>query len=82
LLTCISPPLVFADRLKGGVLQPPDLGLQEPQVDHGRSTVVIALGVGHRLTRDAEDRDAPAVGPAHLDVQKLAAAQKAEGAQE
>jgi hypothetical protein len=82
LLTCISPPLLFADRIEGGVLEAPHLGLQKPEVHRGRAAVVVALGLGHPWSFDAEDRDAPAVRPADLDAGELAAADEAEGPEE
>jgi len=81
-VTCISPPLLLADRLEGGVLEAPHLGLQKPEVHRGRPAVVVPLGICHPWPFDAEDRHAPAVRPADLDTRKLAAADEPEGPEE
>jgi hypothetical protein len=82
LLTCISPPLLFADCIEGDVLEPPDFRLQKPQVHEGRSSVIVASGLLGPGAADREDRDPTPVRPAHLDCLELAPADEPEGAEE
>jgi hypothetical protein len=82
LLTCISPPLLFADRVEGGILEPPDFRLQKPQVHEGCSSVVVPSGLLGPGTADREHRDSTAVRPADLDRLELAPADEPEGAEE
>ncbi|MGH9389810.1 MAG: hypothetical protein ACRD1Z_09355 [Vicinamibacteria bacterium] len=81
-MTCIPPPLLLADRVERGVLQPPDFGLEKPQVHQRRASVVVALGVLDARSADREDRHAAAVRATDLDRLKLAAADETEGAEE
>jgi hypothetical protein len=82
LLTCISPPLLFADRVKRGVLEPPDFRLQKPQVHEGRSPVVVPRGLLGPGTADREDRDPTPVRATDLDRLELAPADEPERAEE
>jgi hypothetical protein len=82
LLTCISPPLLLADRAKRGVLEPSDFRLEKPQVHEGRTAVVVPRGLLGSGAADREDRDPPPVRAAHLDALKLAPTDEPEGPEE
>jgi len=74
----MPPPLLYADRLEGEILEAPDFRLQEPQVHEGRAAVVLPRGVLDGRPGDAEEGDAPPVRAAHLDGLELAAADEAQ----
>jgi hypothetical protein len=81
-VTCIRPPLLFAQRVEGDILQAPDFRLQKPQIHEGRSAVVLALDVVEPRASDREDRHTPPVHAAHLDRLELAATHEPEGSEE
>jgi hypothetical protein len=82
LVTCIPPPLLFADRIEGGVLEPPHFRLQQPQVHQSRAAVVIAYGFVDPQAADREDRHAAPVRAAHFDRLELATSHQPEGTEE
>jgi hypothetical protein len=75
------PTLLSTERLECQVLQACDLGLEETQVHHRRTTVILALDVLHARAFDVEDRHAPAVDALNLDIAQLAAADEPQGSQ-
>jgi hypothetical protein len=77
-VTCIRPPLLFAQRIEGDVLQAPDFRLQKPQVYEGLATVVVPDRFVETRAGDREDRDPTPVRAAHLDTLELAPADKPE----
>jgi len=51
------------------------------QIDRGAALVVIPLDLVHARAVDPEERHAPSVRTAHMDVDQLAAAHEAKGRQ-
>jgi hypothetical protein len=79
--SCI-PALLSSKRLESDALETRDLGLEEAKVHERRTTEVLALDVPYAGTVNREDRHSLAVRAPDQDLTKLAASQKAEGAQE
>lgn len=57
------------------------MSLQPLQVHSGAALVVAPFDLGHVGAIDPEERHAPSVRPAHMDVDQLAAAYQPEGRQ-
>jgi hypothetical protein len=81
-VTCIRPPLLFAQRTEGQILQAPDFRLQKPQVHEGLATVVVPYRFLEPRAADREDRDPTPVRAAHLDTLEFAPADEPEGPEE
>jgi hypothetical protein len=62
-VTCILS-LLLSNGIKGQVLEPSHLRLQELEIDCGDAAVILPLDVFHVWARDAEDRHPSAVDSA------------------
>jgi hypothetical protein len=78
-VTCIFS-LLLSNGREGQVLESLHLRFEKPEIDRGRSPVVLGRGLARSF--DAKDRHPPAVHTPQRDVLQLSAADEHEGAEE